>query len=380
MKKNALCFLTALLCSFHTMDAQKKFKLKIVLDSCIKIKNFEFKQNNAIELKTLDLKEKEGNLFVEGKYLSKYATIELYEKEGDRMSSMTRFWIDSESAVLRFKSCDKNKNPNSRKEYDLENVIRLNLFERNFYLFTKNEYSDLMNFSDSLQNKFNNGDSTALNSTENFKSLILKKQKVNEKELVYIKLHSKEYFSFWKFRELLPFMIGINIDSLTNTFNTFPDEFKNSYEGKKVLKSIFGKTQKVGSMALNFQTKDIKDKAIALSDYQGKYVILNFWATWCGPCIAEMPEIKKIKEKYPSSKLEIISISRDEDQSKILAFIKKNQMDWTQIVNDIELMNDFAVQAIPKNILIDDNGKIIYIIEGNDLDELKKLLKERLLK
>jgi peroxiredoxin len=378
MKINASYSFIVLFCLFYNANAQKKFKLKVVLDSCVKIENFEFKQNNAIELKALDLKEKEGNLFIEGEYFSRYATIELFEKENERMSSMTRFWINNESAVLRFKNC--NKKQNSRKEYDLENAISLNLFERNFYLFTKNEYSDLMNFSDSLQNKFNNGDSTALNSTENFKSLILKKQKVNEKELEYIKLHKNEYFSFWKFRELLPFMTGISVDSLTNTFNTFPDEFKNSYEGKKVLKSIFGKSQKVGSMALNFQTKDINDKAIALSDYHGKYVILNFWATWCRPCIAEMPEIKKIREKYLSSKLEIISISRDEDQSKTLAFIKKNAMNWTQVVNDIELINDFAVQAIPKNVLVDDNGKIIYVIEGNDLTDLKKLLKARLSK
>lgn len=377
MKKNALYYLIVLFCSCHNMEAQKKFKLKVVLDSCIKIKNFEFKQNNAIESKTLDLKEEEeGNLYIEGDYLSKYATIELYEKENDMISSMTRFWIDNESAVLRFKSCDKNKKLNSGNEYNLENAISLNVFERKFYFFAKEEYSDLMVFSDSIQNKYNNGDSTAFNSTENFNKLILKKQKVNAKELEYIKLHSEEYFSFWKFRELLPSMIGVNIDSLTNTFNTFPKEFKDSYEGVKVLKSIFGKSQKVGSVALNFQTKDINNKAITLNDYHGKYVMLNFWEIGCRPCVEEIPEIKNIREKYPLSKLEIISISQDKNQLKLLTFIKKNKMNWTQIINDVELINDFAVRAIPKTVLIDNNGKIIHIVEGNDLVELKKFLEE----
>ncbi len=380
MKKNALYFLIALFCSFYNANAQKKFKLKVVLDSCMKIENFEFKYNNGVELRTIKLIQKEGTFFIEGEYLSKYATIELLEKIDKNSSYITKFWVDNESAILQFKNCDKNGKPDTRKEYKLENAISLQPFDRNFYLSMKDEYSDLNNFYDLLRSKFDNGDSTVFTSTENKKIISSKNLKVLEKNLEYIKLHKNEYYSFYKFREIVPSIGGISVDSLNNIFNIFPDEFKNSFEGEKVLKSIFVKAHKVGSMALNFQSKDINDKVIALSDYHGKYVMLNFWETTCRPCIEEIPEIKKIREKYPLSKLEIISISQGKEQLKLLAFIKKNKMDWTQIVNDVELINDFAVQAIPKTVLIDDNGKIIHIVEGNDLKELKGLLKERLLK
>jgi thiol-disulfide isomerase/thioredoxin len=117
-----------------------------------------------------------------------------------------------------------------------------------------------------------------------------------------------------------------------------------------------------------------------------KYILLTFWAPWCVPCIKEIPALKEIHEKYSAQDLEIISVSYDTDYKNYLKVIKKQEMGWTNIFNDVDLITAYGgSQPIPRTYLIDKSGKIIY--EGNiddtadvQLPNLKKLLSEIFLK
>jgi peroxiredoxin len=115
-----------------------------------------------------------------------------------------------------------------------------------------------------------------------------------------------------------------------------------------------------------------------LDDMNGKVVLLDFWATWCGPCNESLPEIKKIAKDFTNEPLVVISISRDDDPAAWKAFITKNEMTWPQYrdANDA-LAKAYSVQSIPHYFTIDSDGVLTTEMVGSDSDvrgKLKKLI------
>ena len=119
----------------------------------------------------------------------------------------------------------------------------------------------------------------------------------------------------------------------------------------------------IGSPAPDFTEKDTNGKPVRLSDFRGKYVLLDFWASWCGPCRKENPNVVKAYNKYKDRNFTIISVSLDQTKAPWLAAIEKDGLYWTH-VSDLKGFDDAAatlyeVHAIPVNYLIDPDGKII---------------------
>jgi thiol-disulfide isomerase/thioredoxin len=121
----------------------------------------------------------------------------------------------------------------------------------------------------------------------------------------------------------------------------------------------------VGQKGLEFTYKDIEDKPVSFSDFKGKYVYIDLWATWCGPCKAEIPHMKKIEEDYHGKNIVFISLSLDKpkDNQKWKDFVKKEQLKGIQIMADKDFGSDVAknydVNAIPRFLLFDQKGNII---------------------
>jgi peroxiredoxin len=139
---------------------------------------------------------------------------------------------------------------------------------------------------------------------------------------------------------------------------------RNSAAGKSYAASIvrMEKTA-IGSPAPDFVENDVNGKPISLKNYRGKYVLLDFWASWCGPCRQENPNVLKAWNKYKDKNFVVIGVSLDQTKDPWLAAIKKDGLPWTHISGlkgfDDPVARLYEVHAIPVNYLIDPDGKII---------------------
>ena len=129
-------------------------------------------------------------------------------------------------------------------------------------------------------------------------------------------------------------------------------------------------------------TVDLEGRPISLADYRGKVVLLDFWATWCVPCIAEMPNVRAVYEKYHTKGFEVIGISFDLDETALHKFIKENQLPWRQIFagerRRSSVAQKYRIKGIPTQFLIDREGKVISVnARGKALGELVAAEMER---
>jgi len=115
-------------------------------------------------------------------------------------------------------------------------------------------------------------------------------------------------------------------------------------------------------VAPDFTLKDLNGSDVSLSDYEGKVLILNFWATWCPPCRAEIPDFIEVYSDYKSKGLEILGISVDQvSADQVRKFVERNEMNYPVAMATSELFRDYpAPQAIPTTLVIDRTGKIQY--------------------
>lgn len=128
----------------------------------------------------------------------------------------------------------------------------------------------------------------------------------------------------------------------------------------------------VGTQFPDFNEKDVAGKPLSIANYKGKIVLVDFWATWCGPCRMEMPSVQEAYQKYHDKGFEIIGVSLDIDQQKLLDYLKENNIPWPQYFDgqqwDNKLAVKYGIDAIPMNYLLDGNGKIIgKSLRGEDL-------------
>ena len=118
----------------------------------------------------------------------------------------------------------------------------------------------------------------------------------------------------------------------------------------------------VGALSPNFNCTDLSGKKVSLSDFKGKYVYIDIWATWCGPCQREIPHLQKLEEKYHGKDIYFVSISCDNNkkawENRVRAGLKGIQLHF---VNGDTFMNDYMIKGIPRFILLDKEGKIISV-------------------
>jgi thiol-disulfide isomerase/thioredoxin len=148
--------------------------------------------------------------------------------------------------------------------------------------------------------------------------------------------------------------------------------------------SMLGAERKlaVGNEPIHFAVKGIKGEKLSPAEYKGKVLLIDFWATWCGPCIAEMPNVKNVYKKYHAKGFEIVGISLDQSRDKLDAYIQQQQIPWPQYFDgkywNNEIAQMYGIKSIPTTLLVDRSGKIRYkSLRGHQLEAaVEKLVKE----
>jgi peroxiredoxin len=132
----------------------------------------------------------------------------------------------------------------------------------------------------------------------------------------------------------------------------------------------------VGVYAMNFTQNDTLGNAVSLASFKGKYVLLDFWASWCGPCRVENPNVVKAFNKYRNKGFTILSVSLDQPGKKQawLDAIHKDGLAWTHVSDlkywDNVVAKQYGIRAIPQNFLLDPSGKIIAKnLRGEELNQ-----------
>jgi peroxiredoxin len=165
-----------------------------------------------------------------------------------------------------------------------------------------------------------------------------------------------------------------DIAALERRYQLLGKNAQNGFYGKIVKKQIDdNKAGALGSEAIDFTQDDIEGKKVSLSSFRGKYVLVDFWASWCRPCREENPNVVKAYHKFKDKNFTVLGVSLDNNRAPWLKAIKSDNLDWTQ-VSDLkgwynEAAAKYNVQSIPQNFLIDPSGKIIAKnLRGEDLE------------
>ncbi len=190
--------------------------------------------------------------------------------------------------------------------------------------------------------------------------------------LAYIKAHPNQ-------EAAMVLVTDLDYDNLKKAVNLFSPAVREgrmaglwktvakAYEAQAKRKAAAEKVVE-GTMAQDFTLPDLNGKPLTLSTLRGKYVILDFWGSWCGWCIKGMPEMKKYYEKY-NGKFEILGVDCEDTPEKWKAAVEKHQLPWKHVRQSKETQNvsdNYGIQGFPTKIVIDPQGKIAKIVIGED--------------
>ena len=166
-------------------------------------------------------------------------------------------------------------------------------------------------------------------------------------------------------------LAGFPEDTIANYFKLLTSDVQNSFFGIHLSKIL--NAAQIGSTAPDFTLKSENEKTYSLSDFSGKYVVLDFWGTWCGYCIKGIPRMKEYYSKY-QDKIQFVSIDCKDNKQAWSKAIKRYDLKWINLIaENEEITEKYGVQGYPTKIIVDKDGKIAYKSTGESDEFYEKL-------
>jgi peroxiredoxin len=155
-----------------------------------------------------------------------------------------------------------------------------------------------------------------------------------------------------------------NLAELVPAYQGLSKENQQTIYGKQIAETIrAAEKTAIGNKAPDFTVADAFGKSISLHQYKGKFVLVDFWASWCGPCRAENPNVVRVYKKHHSDQFDILGVSLDNSRELWLKAIKKDGLEWKQGTDlkawEGPIIKEYGLKGIPFNMLLDKDGKII---------------------
>ncbi|MPR33220.1 TlpA family protein disulfide reductase [Salmonirosea aquatica] len=360
--------LATLLC--HGTYAQKTFSVTIEISPLLVKEKLKVSYDTRIEEVEVKPVFKGNRIIISGAYYSRYASLEIEYPSKQGGWHEANFFLTDAPATISFLGASSDKDPlgkfKAKYAYTHESMGRGELIK-----YTATEQKDAITFLEAHKDEMN--DSLLTLAREKF-------DRWEDKNIEFITLNPELYYNFWFFRTGIVYDYKIGSDSLFTLFALFPDSLKNSREGERVVEILRSSKLKKGQLIPDFTIEDTTGRTFSLSDYRGKYVLLDFWASWCGPCVAEMSTIMEVRKNFPEEKLAMVFISSDDDTSAFQGAVKKYDIQGKHAFLTQKMMRQYSIQAIPVLYVIDPEGQVIYSLyeEQDNLKSLNKVLADRL--
>jgi thiol-disulfide isomerase/thioredoxin len=238
----------------------------------------------------------------------------------------------------------------------------------------------LKDHNDNLFNAMRYGDTALYSSSSAKVDAIYKQIRPILKNFI-----SKNNSSFLSASLLMKDMSAFKTSEIDELYQSFSPALKKTEIGEEIFRQIeLAKnpaSKMLGAEMKDGELWDVQGNKVKLSSFKGKYLLLDFWASWCGPCRKAHPELKKLYAKYGNTKLELISISIDTDKSKWIDAIKEDGLLWPQLIDKVEpgkpewygkTFANYRGDSVPLSFLITPEGTLIEV--NPDKQKLEKLL------
>lgn len=360
MKKTVFIALLSILVLFACKKQESTYEIHATIGATEKpAKAFFVYQDSTGENVVDSVLVEDGKFLFSGKYSGPFAATIAVDHEGNEGYSRKlkdRLYLFVEQGSITLSSSDSIKNAtisgsplnDLSKEYDA--LVKVFQEEK-----------------DALQKEYTSASEEQRNSEEFQKQINEKWDGIGEREKAvaydFLNAHKDSYISLAK---ALPAYIGYDpdIETFESALSLLTPEIRNTVLGKNYEKRLETlRATAVGAVAPGFTQNDTIGNPVSLSDFRGKYVLVDFWASWCGPCRHENPFVVAAFEKYKDKNFTILGVSLDESKEDWLKAIKDDKLAWTQ-VSDLkgwknEASTLYGVRGIPANFLLDAEGKII---------------------
>lgn len=271
-------------------------------------------------------------------------------------------------------------------------VVRGTKSNKEFKLYI-NETTPIVDDLFSIQNEMRN----AIISRDSLAYVDLQDQledmqeKFNDLQIEYVKSNPESYISTLILEQLLGNKI-IEKEEASEIYNSFSKTLKKTKSGVKIGEIVAPEPQEekteeeseegvsVGDIAPDFIAPDINGNTQALYTSLGKYTLIDFWASWCGPCRVDSPNLVKIHETYKDKGLAVIGVSIDKDKESWQKAIASDKLAWTHVSYlkrwDDPIAKQYGVKSIPTLFLLDNEGKVIF--RGNHAEDILPTLEKLL--